>query len=164
MKKYLYIFKSELMSNISYTFDMLLGFVGYIIMIFILMTLWQYIYSDPIRKTGSAQSVDIRISDFATDENYNWKEDDTILLCVRVSSLSGETSIDWSKPSSFHIVKKPTVNIDVDNTSVHDINIPSGMTDDTVPASRSFLFGSIVATVTSDDKRSCILLLLSNKN
>lgn len=47
MKKYLYIFKSELMSNISYTFDMLLGFVGYIIMIFILMTLWQYIYSDP---------------------------------------------------------------------------------------------------------------------
>lgn len=93
----------------------------------------EYIYSDPIRKTGSAQSVDIRISDFANDENYNWEEDDTILLCVRVSSLSGETSIDWSKPSSFHIVKKPTVNIDVDNTSVHDINIPSGMTDDTVP-------------------------------
>lgn len=88
-------------------------------------------YSDPIRKTGSVQSTDIKISDFV--EDYNWKEDDTILLCVRVSSLSGETALDWSKPTSFHIVKKPTISIDVDNTSVHEINIPSGMTDDTVP-------------------------------
>ena len=47
MKKYLYIFKSELMTNLQYTFDILIGFISYIIMIFIFLNLWQYIYSDP---------------------------------------------------------------------------------------------------------------------
>ena len=47
MKKYLYIFKSELMTNLQYAFDILIGFVSYCIMIFIFLNLWQYIYSDP---------------------------------------------------------------------------------------------------------------------
>ena len=47
MKKYLYIFKSELMTNLQYVFDILVGFISYIIMIFIFLNLWQYIYSDP---------------------------------------------------------------------------------------------------------------------
>ena len=47
MKKYLYIFKSELMTNLQYTFDILIGFISYCIMIFIFLNLWQYIYSDP---------------------------------------------------------------------------------------------------------------------
>lgn len=47
MKKYLYIYKTKLMTDLQYTFDLLLGFVGYIIHIFIFLNLWQYIYSDP---------------------------------------------------------------------------------------------------------------------
>ena len=47
MKKYLYIFKSELMTNLQYVFDILIGFISYCIMIFILLNLWQYIYSNP---------------------------------------------------------------------------------------------------------------------
>ena len=47
MKKYLYIFKSEIMTNLQYTFDLLVGFIGYIIHIFIFLNLWQYIYSNP---------------------------------------------------------------------------------------------------------------------
>lgn len=47
MKKYLYIFKSELMTSLGYTFDILIGFIGYAIMIFIFLNLWEYIYSDP---------------------------------------------------------------------------------------------------------------------
>ena len=47
MKKYLYIFKSELMTNLQYTFDILIGFISYVIMIFIFLNLWKYIYSDP---------------------------------------------------------------------------------------------------------------------
>ena len=47
MKKYLYIFKSELMTNLQYTFDIIIGFISYIIMIFIFLNLWKYIYSDP---------------------------------------------------------------------------------------------------------------------
>lgn len=47
MKKYLYILKSEIMSNLQYVFNIILGFIGYLIMIFILLNLWKYIYSDP---------------------------------------------------------------------------------------------------------------------
>ena len=47
MKKYLYIFKSEIMTNLQYTFDILVGFISYCILIFIFLNLWNYIYSDP---------------------------------------------------------------------------------------------------------------------
>lgn len=47
MRKYLYIFKSELMSNFQYVFNILSGFIGYLVMMFIFLNLWQYIYSDP---------------------------------------------------------------------------------------------------------------------
>ena len=47
MKKYIFIFKSELMSNLQYIFNIIVGFIGYFIMLFILLNLWKYIYSDP---------------------------------------------------------------------------------------------------------------------
>lgn len=47
MKKYFFILKSELMSNLQYTFNIITGFVGYFIMLFIFLNLWQYIYDDP---------------------------------------------------------------------------------------------------------------------
>ena len=47
MKKYLYIYKSEVMTNLQYVFDILIGFISYEIMIFIFLNLWKYIYSDP---------------------------------------------------------------------------------------------------------------------
>jgi len=47
MKKYLFIFKSELMSNLQYIFNILAGFIGYFIMLFIFLNLWKYIYSNP---------------------------------------------------------------------------------------------------------------------
>ena len=47
MKKYLYIYKSELMTSLGYTFDTIVGFAGYVIMIFIFLNLWNFIYSDP---------------------------------------------------------------------------------------------------------------------
>ena len=46
MRKYLYIFKSEIMTNFQYAFDMFLGFISYIIHIFIFLNLWKFIYSD----------------------------------------------------------------------------------------------------------------------
>ena len=47
MKKYLYIFKSELMTTLQYIPNTIFGFVGYFIMLFIFLNLWKYIYSDP---------------------------------------------------------------------------------------------------------------------
>lgn len=47
MRKYWFIFKSELMSNLQYVFNIIVGFIGCFIMLFIFLNLWQYIYSDP---------------------------------------------------------------------------------------------------------------------
>ena len=47
MRKYLFIFKSEIMSNLQYIFNIFIGFIGYFIMLYIFLNLWQYIYSDP---------------------------------------------------------------------------------------------------------------------
>ena len=47
MKKYLYIFKSEIMTNLQYVFDIIMGFIGYAVHIFIFLNLWEHIYSDP---------------------------------------------------------------------------------------------------------------------
>ena len=47
MRKYLYIFKSEIMSSLQYVFNILSRLISYILMMFIFMNLWKYIYSDP---------------------------------------------------------------------------------------------------------------------
>ena len=46
MKKYVYIFKSELISSLSYVFNIAFQLVGHFIHIFIFFNLWNYIYSD----------------------------------------------------------------------------------------------------------------------
>ena len=47
MKKYIYIFKTEVMSNLQYLFNILLGFIAYFFMLYVFLNLWKYIYSDP---------------------------------------------------------------------------------------------------------------------
>lgn len=47
MRKYIFIFKSELMSHLQYVFNTFVGFIGYFIMLFILFNLYRYLYSDP---------------------------------------------------------------------------------------------------------------------
>lgn len=46
MKKYLYIFKSEMITSLQYAFNVFAKLVLYFLMIFVFMELWQYIYSD----------------------------------------------------------------------------------------------------------------------
>lgn len=59
MKKYLFIFKSEVMSNLQYVFDVFVGFIGYFIMLFILFNMYKYLYSgeDVIKGYTVVQSV-----------------------------------------------------------------------------------------------------------
>ena len=47
MRKYIFIMKTQIMSNLQYAIDIFLGFIGYFIMLFILFNLWQYLYSNP---------------------------------------------------------------------------------------------------------------------
>ncbi|MDE5539507.1 MAG: ABC transporter permease [Bacilli bacterium] len=47
MKKYLFIYKSVIMSNLQYVFNIVTGFIGCFMMLFVFLNLWQYIYSNP---------------------------------------------------------------------------------------------------------------------
>lgn len=47
MKKYLYIYKYEVMTNIQYVFNLIGDFIGFFLVIFVFLNLWKYIYSDP---------------------------------------------------------------------------------------------------------------------
>lgn len=46
MRKYLYIYKATLIESLSYITNILLGFINFIVMMFIFLNLWQYMYSD----------------------------------------------------------------------------------------------------------------------
>ena len=47
MRKYIYIFKSEIMSSFQYIKNIMINFLGYFIHFFIFFNLWNYIYSNP---------------------------------------------------------------------------------------------------------------------
>ena len=47
MKKYIFIFKSALMTNLQYIINILTHFIGIFILLFIFLNLWKYIYSNP---------------------------------------------------------------------------------------------------------------------
>ena len=47
MRKYLFILKSEFMSSLQYVFNILFGFIGYAVILFVFFQLWHYLYSDP---------------------------------------------------------------------------------------------------------------------
>lgn len=47
MKKYLFIIKTQIMSNLQYIFNIVVGFIGCFIILFILFNLWDYLYSNP---------------------------------------------------------------------------------------------------------------------
>lgn len=46
MKKYLYIYKATLIENLSYIPNIALGFINFLVMMFVFLNLWQYVYSD----------------------------------------------------------------------------------------------------------------------
>ena len=47
MRKYIYIFKSELMTSLQYVFNQFSKLFSYSLLIFIFVSLWKYIYTDP---------------------------------------------------------------------------------------------------------------------
>ena len=47
MRKYLYIYQSEIMSSLQYITNILINFLGYFVHLFIFFKLWDYIYSNP---------------------------------------------------------------------------------------------------------------------
>ena len=101
MKKYLYIYKSELMTNLQYVFDIIIGFISYIIMIFIFLNLWKYIYSDPNELINGYNMNQMIWYVIVTE--ILWMSLKGRKLCAKISSdvKSGNIAYNINKPYNY---------------------------------------------------------------
>ena len=55
MKKYFFIWKSEIMTNLQYVFDFVGSLISYMLLIYIFLNLWNYVYGDPSKLINGYQ-------------------------------------------------------------------------------------------------------------
>lgn len=101
MKKYLYIFKSNLMSNLQYVSNIMIGFITYFIVIFIFLNLWQYIYSDS-KELINGYSMNQMVW-YVIITEVLWYATGGRKLCRRISEdvKSGNIAYNINKPYSY---------------------------------------------------------------
>ena len=101
MRKYLSIYKSEVMSTISYVFNILIHTIGYIVMIFIFFNLWNYIYDDP-GKIINGYSKEQMIW-YVIITEIIWSAVGGRLLCKKISNdvKGGNIAYIMNKPYSY---------------------------------------------------------------
>ena len=99
MRKYYYIFKSEIMSSLQYIFNIVLNFIVFSLFIFVFMCLWKYIYSDPSELINGYNMYQMMWYLIGTETLY------TVLsgrkFCRRISEdvKGGNISYNLNKPS-----------------------------------------------------------------
>ena len=101
MKKYLYVFKSEVMTNFQYVFNLLFGFVGYAIMLFILYNMYKYLYSDPSELINGYSYSQMIWYVLLTE--VMWSSVGGRKLCRKITEdvKSGNIAYNISKPYSY---------------------------------------------------------------
>ena len=101
MRKYLYIFKSELMSNLQYVSNILVGFIGCLIILFIQFKLWQYIYSDP-NELINGYNMNQMVW-YVVITEIIWMSVSGRKLCRKISNdvRSGNIAYNLNKPYSY---------------------------------------------------------------
>ena len=98
MRKYLYIYKATLIESLSYITNILLGFINFIVMMFIFLNLWQYMYSDSTQ-----------IINGYTMEQMIWYVliTETLLFGTRNKSLIKQISQDIKTGNVAYNINKP---------------------------------------------------------
>ena len=101
MKKYLFIFKSEVMSNLQYITNIIVGFIGYFVILYIFLNLWQYIYSDP-NELINGYSMNQMIW-YVVITEIIWSVLGGRKLCARISEdvKAGNIAYNINKPYSY---------------------------------------------------------------
>ena len=101
MRKYLYIFKSNLMTNLQYIGNITIGFITYFVVIFIFANLWKYIYSDQ-SKLINGYSMEQMIWYVILTEIL-WYATSGRKLCNKISDdvKSGNIAYNLNKPYNY---------------------------------------------------------------
>lgn len=101
MKKYLFIIKTQIMSNLQYIFNIVFGFIGYFIMLFILFNLWQYLYSEPNELINGYNQMQMTWYVIITE--ILWMVLGGRRLCTKISDdvRSGNITYNINKPYNY---------------------------------------------------------------
>ena len=101
MKKYWFIFKTQVMTNVQYIGNILFSFIGNFIMLFILFNLWNYLYSDPNEVINGYTKAQMIWYVIVTE--YLWMIMGGRRLCRKISQevKSGGVAYKLNKPYDF---------------------------------------------------------------
>ena len=101
MKKYWFIFKTEIMTNLQYITNIGVSFIGNFIMLFILFNLWNYLYDDPTSLINGYSKAQMIWYVIVTE--YLWMLVGGRRLVRKISNevKSGGVTYKLNKPYSF---------------------------------------------------------------
>lgn len=101
MRKYWFIFKTELMSNLQYIFNIVMGFIGYFIILFILFNLWNYLYSDPNELINGYTKIQMTWYVIITEILWSVTGGRTLSKKISNDVRSGNIAYNINKPYSY---------------------------------------------------------------
>lgn len=101
MKKYFFIYKSVIMSNLQYLFNIVTGFIGCFMMLFVFLNLWQYIYSNPSEIINGYSMT--QMIWYVVITEILWMSLGGRKLCLKIINdvRSGSISYNLNKPYSY---------------------------------------------------------------
>lgn len=108
MKKYYYIFKTNLIEQLGYFADILIGFISFIIMMVIFLYLWQYIYQDPDTLIKGYTMTQMIWYVIITEMTWYGTRNKTLTAEISDDIKSGKIAYNINKPYNyvFYIMAK----------------------------------------------------------
>lgn len=103
MKKYLNIFKTTLINELQYVSDIVLGFLSFLIKIFIFLQLWNYLYDDPSSLIAGLSKDQMIWYVIMTEMIWYGTRNKTLVSQITNDIKSGSIAYTLNKPYSYVI-------------------------------------------------------------
>ena len=103
MKKYLNIFKTTLINELQYVSDIILGFLSFLIKIFIFLQLWNYLYDDPSSLIAGFSKSQMIWYVIITEMIWYGTRNKTLVNQITNDIKSGGIAYTLNKPYSYVI-------------------------------------------------------------
>ncbi len=101
MKKYIFILKTEIISNLQYTLNNIIGFIGCFIIIFTFFNLWMYIYDDTSNIINGYTMNQMIWYMVITEAIYMSVEGRHICKIIKQDIRSGNIAYNLNKPYNY---------------------------------------------------------------
>lgn len=103
MKKYLNIYKVTLINELQYISDIILGFLSFVVMIFIFLNLWNYMYDDPSSLIEGFSKSQMIWYVIITEMIWFGTRNKTLINQITDDIKSGSIAYTLNKPYSYAI-------------------------------------------------------------